>query len=95
MCDPSRAAGPDSPRLRCAAAGSGRGLPSGTLSLAATARRGGAGIDRDSRRFYPVGAGIASMAAAAFPIRDGVMPHDAMLVRHAMQHSRVDDQDGI
>ncbi|MGP8471936.1 oleate hydratase [Burkholderia diffusa] len=59
------------------------------------ARRRAAGIDRDSSRFYLVGGGIASMAAAAFLIRDGAMPHDAALERHAMQHSRFDDQDGI
>lgn len=59
------------------------------------ARRRAAGIDRDSSRFYLVGGGIASMAAAAFLIRDGTMPHDAALERHAMQHSRFDDQDGI
>ncbi|WP_260436576.1 oleate hydratase [Burkholderia sp. Bp9004] len=52
------------------------------------ARRRAAGIDRDSSRFYLVGGGIASMAAAAFLIRDGAMPHDAALERHAMQHSR-------
>ncbi len=59
------------------------------------ARRRAAGIDRDSSRFYLVGGGIASMAAAAFLIRDGAMPHDAALEHHAMQHSRFDDQDGI
>lgn len=59
------------------------------------ARQRAAGVDRDSSRVHPVGGGIASMAAAAFPIRDGDMPHDAALVRHAMQHSRTDDQDGV
>lgn len=59
------------------------------------ARQRVAGIDRDSSRFYLVGGGIASMAAAALLIRDGAMPRDAALERHAMQHSRFDDQDGI